>query len=52
MLRHPFYLLCCLFAVGYLMVADARGWSFLHSVSTAFTSNRAFGSGARTYHHK
>ena len=29
MIRHPIYLLLCLFAVGYLALAGARGWSVL-----------------------
>ena len=36
MIRHPFYLLLCLFATGYLALADARGWSFFQSAARNF----------------
>jgi hypothetical protein len=33
MIRHPLYLLVCTFAVGYLAIADVRGWSLLQTIS-------------------
>ena len=41
MIRHPFYLLLCLFSVGYLAVADVRGWSLLQTVSRSLVTGRA-----------
>jgi hypothetical protein len=45
-IRHPFYLAFCLFAVVYLATANARGWSFWHSVARPFSSTG--GSGGRS----
>lgn len=51
MLRHPIYILLCLGAAGYLAIADARGWSFIHSVSRSLL--RAGGPrGAHSFNHK
>ena len=45
MFRHPLYLLLCLFSVGYLAVADVRGWSFTHSLTNTFTPRPSGGRG-------
>lgn len=50
MLRHPFYLILCLGAAGYLALADARGWSFFQSVSRGLL--RASGNRAHSFNHK
>jgi hypothetical protein len=39
MIRHPFYLGICFFAVIYLAVANARGWSFWHSITRPSSSS-------------
>ncbi len=46
MIRHPIYLALCLATVGYLGLANARGWSFWHSVGKTFSSSG--GSGGRS----
>ena len=53
MIRHPFYLLLCLFSVGYLAVADVRGWSLLQTISRQVAS-RAGANGIRgsSFNHK
>ncbi len=51
MLRHPIYLLLCLGTVGYLALADARGWSVLQALSRSFTSTGAGGRG-HSFNHK
>lgn len=55
MLRHPFYLALCLFSVGYLALADVRGWSFLQSMNRTFFAPRSgLGRGGSygTFNHK
>ena len=50
MLRHPIYLLLCLFAVVYLALASARGWSAFYFVGRTFAGGRAHSPGG--FHHK
>jgi len=53
MIRHPIYLLLCLFAVGYLAIGDARGWSVFHSLSRSFMNTASGGRGAHgNFNHK
>jgi protein-S-isoprenylcysteine O-methyltransferase Ste14 len=54
MIRHPFYILVCLFAVGCLAVADVRGWSFLQSLTTRLTTTASGGRGSSygSFNHK
>jgi len=32
-MKHPIYLVWAVLLLGYLAMANARGWSFLHSAS-------------------
>ena len=52
MLRHPFYLLLCLFGVLYLALAGARGWSVLHTIGRGLGSSGGRGGPAGSFHHK
>jgi hypothetical protein len=52
MLRHPIYLLLCLFAVGYLAVAGTRGWSLFQSVTSGLTRATSAGRGSSSFNHK
>lgn len=51
MLRHPIYILLCLGAAGYLALADARGLSFLRSVSYGL-ARATTGGRAHSFNHK
>ena len=50
MLRHPIYLLLCLFTVIYLAFAGQRGWSVWHTVGRSFAASGARSAGG--FHHK
>ena len=52
MIRHPIYLLLCLFAVGYLAIGDVRGWSLLHTLSRNLVSATSSGRGPGHSNHK
>jgi hypothetical protein len=52
MLRHPFYLLLCLFAVVYLAVAGVRGWSVWHTLGRSFIYSGAGRGASGGFHHK
>ena len=53
MIRHPIYLLLCLFAVGYLAIGDVRGWSLWHSLSRNLVNTASGGRGsAGHFNHK
>lgn len=50
MIRHPIYILLCLFAAGYLALAGARGWSVFHTLGrTVAGSGRG---SASSFNHK
>jgi hypothetical protein len=51
MLRHPIYFLLCLGTIGYLAVADARGWSVIQSLSRSFV-NATTGGRGHSFNHK
>jgi hypothetical protein len=43
MIRHPFYLGICLFAVAYMGFANTHGWSFWHGLTRPFSSTSGGG---------
>jgi hypothetical protein len=52
MIRHPFYIAICLFSAGYLAFSNAKGLSFLQSVTRSFTSSHSPGSRSGGFNHK